>query len=202
MMAASDGKAKASPLRSGRAQAVVGTLTVIYGSYRLIRLLLGFGAGLSEPRPPFLGEGELDWLLTLGMPWPLWIRVGYTAAGASAVGMIAAGFALILVKRRWLCVALIALLPGLVLDALLIPAHIAIILGRVSLSRIVTGSTESTEPSQHHIAWLEGIGIALTALFTVYFFWLWSQVKRMRAGGGTAETQSPADPVQGGTTTA
>jgi len=163
-----------------------GTGSLIYGAGELVRFALTARATLGQPAVPV--RGDLAWLLTIGMPWRVWLGVNCLSSAAWAVGMVAAGLALVLTSRRMLLLAAAALMPKVILMLLSVPARIAILAHWVQFG----------VPYAPGDLLMQGqaLGLALAVLWAVYVAWLFHEAHRLAPGSPPKPGDSPSAAAQ------
>jgi hypothetical protein len=135
------------------------------------------------PLPPPHLQGDLAFLVTLGMPWGLWTVVGRIAAVVLLAGLALIGWGLMRQQGRSLRAGLIALTPYQALCVLRVPGIVATAAGRADWlrnePRLAHVSPEFIRSGQTMVATGEMIA---TALSLACLIWAWRQLRWYPAG--------------------
>lgn len=118
-----------------------------------------------------------DPLLTLGLPWPVWLRLGALAFVGLAVGTALVGAGLLLRARGAIAVGLVAVAPATIMDLLLVPGRTAMLMGRADPQTLPAGVALGN--LREALALRGGAGVAASALIALYFWWVWRAYRRM-----------------------
>jgi hypothetical protein len=154
----------------------VGVLSLAMSVCTWVKLPHALGYCFSAQHSP--AQGDLGWLLNLGLAWPIWVGLEAIVMVGWAVGTALIGAGLLRRGKRALLLpaGLIAIAPATAIDILLIPGRVAVVLGRAYRG------VDPSDPLVRHTLALMGSGLLIASVIgVVYFWWVWRTYRRLSA---------------------